>query len=307
MVTLIGWAQAAIQLPANRCLRTLVAAALLAGFVAGCGGSASGAKKTAACSQFNTALGAMRADATIVNFPMSSQTRQKLIADAVSMNAALARLQKALTNPTDVSAIRLYGQDVNSFQRGVQALADAPGVSGFGQFVAVTTADHLMHQQAPKVAAICPRSSSAATSTSTSSPSTTSTATTAAAPTLAQWRAAIVPLNRLWTEANNANKAFVFTGSNFDAYVTHVRTYLKALTEYTDALATLTPPPSVATVKQNYIAAVRSAVPLLEQGIRAAIANDAAGVHAADQATRANAKAELPAVNAFDTASGYQP
>ena len=127
---------------------------------------------------------------------------------------------------------------------------------------------------------------SSSTSSSSASPaSRTVTSTTgtfpAAAPGAGQFNAEAAPLLDTFFAAARQYAASCCSGTNYDAEANAVRAYQAANMTFTDGLARLTPPPSVAVALQNYIAAVHADVASSGQILRAVLSRDPAAIRAA--------------------------
>ncbi len=146
---------------------------------------------------------------------------------------------------------------------------------------------------------------SSSTSTSSANPaSTATTSTTGTSPTtppaVGQFNAQAAPLLDTFFAAARQYAASCCSGTNYDAEASAVRAYQAANMTFTDGLAKLTSPPSLAVPLQNYIASVHADVANSGQILRAVLARDPAAIRAAIRVWKsspaASAAAKLDAV-----------
>jgi hypothetical protein len=142
-------------------------------------------------------------------------------------------------------------------------------------------------------------SSSPAAAPSPTATSTTGTSTAAAAG-VAQFNAKAAPLLDGFFAAAMRYGAACCRGTNYDAEASEIRAFQAANSTFTDGLARLTSPPSVAVPLQNYIASIHADLGNSEKILTAVLARDPtairAAVHAWKSSPAAYASANLVAV-----------
>jgi hypothetical protein len=142
-------------------------------------------------------------------------------------------------------------------------------------------------------------SSSPAAAPSPTATSTTGTSTAAAAG-VAQFNAKAAPLLDGFFAAAMRYGAACCRGTNYDAEASEIRAFQAANSTFSDGLARLTSPPSVAVPLQNYIASIHADLGNSEKILTAVLARDPtairAAVHAWKSSPAAYASANLVAV-----------